>query len=106
MIQIPRNHLADETLARIAVAAKRTRRGGELEQPKLAPEDAELVDLPASLMPAKPAQTSGGPQDGGLDRAGSAAPTAEPAPPPLNETGLNMGLVLHGADSFDAMLET
>lgn len=95
MIQLPKRHLADETLARIAVASKRTRERSQAA-PELEPAPGELVDLPPSLMPAKPIKTAETPE---------AAPPEAP-PPPLNETGLDMGLVLHGADSFDALLKT
>lgn len=98
MIRFPRNHIADETVARIMVAAKRVR--SRAKEPELAPDDLELVDLPPSLMPAQPVAALQAP-------AGAPAAEVDPASvPPLEETGLDPGLVLAGADSFDALLKT
>lgn len=91
-MKMPRHHIADETLARIAVAAKRTRR-------RPAPETNvdELPPLPPLLMPGKPLEL-------GQPAPSSPAIAAESVPP-LAESGLDAGMVLHGADSFDAALE-
>jgi hypothetical protein len=89
MIRFPKRHLADETMARILVAAERTR-GKQVA--KEGPDDLELVDFP-------PAPESGGPDEA----AGDAAPPMESTGAALDSSGLDVGMVAQGADSFDAL---
>src|SRR5690242_8310923 len=92
-MKIPKAHQADETLARIMLAAKRTQPGkqpqpvGPVELVELPEDDAELAP------PASESQEDPG-----------AAPVAGGDVPPITESGLDLGAVLGGADSFDAML--
>jgi hypothetical protein len=100
VIRFPRNHLADETVARINIAAKRARTR-HAAGPELEPDDAELVDLPAELMPSSPPA---------LGKPAAETPiateTVAEEVPPLEDSGLDTGLMLGGADSFDALLKT
>ena len=89
-MKVPKAHQADETLARIMLAANRTQPGKKAQ----AAPPVELVEMPdddAELaMPAEPSEGSGEPPVGDV--------------PPITESGLDLGAVLGGADSFDAML--
>lgn len=100
MIRFPRQHIADETLARIEIAARRASDRGVME---LEPADDQLVDLPAEMLP---------PGRRGAPPASSPAPSSpsSPAPsgngmdlPPLDGSGLDVGTVMQGGDSFDAL---
>lgn len=104
MIRFPRNHVADETMARVMVAAKRVRT--RREGPELEPEDDELVDLPPSLMPITPPRAGSRGASGTEAEAEQNAPPSSGDVPPLDESGLDQGLILHGADSFDALFKT
>jgi hypothetical protein len=93
VIRFPRQHLADQTAARIHIAAQRSRASA----PMLEPDDSELVPLPIRGV--------------GAVAPGAAPPNAREAEvtgaaelPPLDASGLDMGAVLSGADSFDALM--
>jgi hypothetical protein len=92
-MKFPKRHLADSTLARIMIAARQTSsaRNG-------AADSLELVELPplgnTELAPP------GAPQ-GAQQQQAAEQPPAEL--PPLESSGLDAGLVMQGADSFDAM---
>lgn len=91
----PRKHQADETVARILVAAKRVE--NRATPPELEPADEELVDMPLDMLPPPE-----------LEQQQGAPPQQQqqgaPELPPLDESGLDTGMVLQGRDSFDALL--
>lgn len=92
MIQLPKLHLADEVLLRIGIVAKQTRpkRVREQKGPELVevPDPSAQVPLPGQ-MPAP-------------DMSPAAAPAGDV--PPLDQSGMDKGAALHGADAFDALL--
>lgn len=93
MIQLPKLHIADEVLLRIGIVAKQTR-PKRMHDDKSGPELVEVPD-PSQGMPMP-----------GAMPAPDMAPAKTPAGdvPPLDQSGMDKGAALHGADSFDALL--
>lgn len=93
MIKFPSSHLADEVLARILVAAEKTRRPA-------GKKTRELVELPPLEDSTQGAVPVGNPQGTGET---AAAQPAAPDLPPLDRSGLDPATVAQGGDSFDAL---
>lgn len=103
MIRFPRQHLADETLARIEIAARRASSRG-VTMPELEPDDDQLVDLPANMLPpGRPRDAASAQQDAPSSPAPAAGAGDGMDLPTLEDSGLDPGTVMQGGDAFDAL---
>ena len=103
MIRFPRQHLADEPVARVEIAAKRAQDRG-IGAAELEPQDDELVDLPPHMLPPgrRPGSSSPATPRTPAPSSAPAAPAGMDLPP-LDGSGLDLGTVAQGGDSFDAL---
>lgn len=97
------HHVADSTVARIMTAADRVSRGGAAalptdSKPLPAPDQGGAKSPPAGLVEVAKKD------DPTAAQAGSPADQAGSRTPPLDESGLDIGMVLQGRDSLDSLI--
>jgi len=98
-VRIPRRHVADETVARILVASKRVRSGETPSRAETGAAPLQTAGAGAKSPPPGLVKVAEGGQPGGAQAAPGGAEL-----PGLDESGLDLGAVLGGADSIDALL--
>lgn len=105
-MRFPQHHLADSTVARILTAAKAVKSGRVPTVPGASSGEPGGRQSGDKLPPPGLVKVA----EGGRQAApGAAQAAAQGAPtggdlPPLDESGLDLGMVLQGRDSIDALL--
>jgi len=93
VIRFPKRHIADSTVARIMVASQRVAR---TRGAQTGPSDLDLVELP-------PMSDGDGMEPTGDIAAPPQTAVAQSTGAELGSSGLDMGTMMQGGDSFDAM---
>lgn len=99
-MRFPKHHIADQVVGRILAASRALQGLKPLELPDDEPLSEQVIppDISSGFAGQKQALADMQPQQ--------TQPTQQTQPelPPLNESGLDIGAVLSGRDTIDAML--